>query len=206
LIATGGTSAASTTFTIVASAALSGVTNPGYVGEQLTITGTGFKADTRVYVIFHDESIPIASTVTSNNGRFESGFNVPRMDAGSHTIKVSDGTNSKSFAFYMESDAPEAPQRLLPQDGSNLTLPITFDWDDVTDNSLPVTYELQVTTDAAYANIILEKTSLTMSGYTTTEDDLLLLTSGAPYYWRIRAVDAAGYGGDWSLSGAFYII
>ena len=81
-----------------------------------------------------------------------------------------------------------------------------FDWDDVTDDSLPVTYDLQIATDAEFTNILLDKTGLTTSEYTLTEEEALESTSEeAPYYWRIRSVDAAFNTSGWTGAGTFTV-
>jgi len=87
-----------------------------------------------------------------------------------------------------------------------------FDWEDVTANvdgvveqSLPITYELQVATDADFTNKVVNKTGIETSEYTLTEEEALEKnTEEAPcYYWRIRAVDAASNASPWTGVGTF---
>ncbi|GAI57011.1 unnamed protein product, partial [marine sediment metagenome] len=56
-----------------------------------------------------------------------------------HTITASDGTNSLQVPFYMESEAPDIPSLSLPLAGSKVESLTYFDWDSVSDDSLPVT-------------------------------------------------------------------
>ena len=53
---------------------------------------------------------------------------------------------------------------------------------------------------------MLEKTALTTSGYALLKGERLESTEKeAPYYWRVRAVDAASNTGDWTSSRTFYV-
>jgi hypothetical protein len=89
-----------------------------------------------------------------------------------------------------------------------------FDWEDVTadidgvvEQSLPITYELQVATDENFtsSSILVDKTDLDTSEYTLTEEEALEKTSEEipAYYWRVRAVDAASNASDWTGAGTF---
>lgn len=81
-----------------------------------------------------------------------------------------------------------------------------FEWEDVTDDSLPVTYTLQIAKDEAFTSMVLEKTGLTKSEYTIPEaGKLAAVKKEAPYYWRVRAVDGASNVGEWTGVGTFYV-
>jgi hypothetical protein len=85
--------------------------------------------------------------------------------------------------------------------------PVQFDWEDVTDDSLPVTYSLQIASrnDFAANSIVLEKTGLTESEYTLTEaEQLEPVSKEEPYYWIIKAVDGASNESQWTGAGEFY--
>jgi hypothetical protein len=108
--------------------------------------------------------------------------------------------------FTMESTPPPIPPPLLPMMGDKAKSLAYFDWDDVDDDSMPVTYDLQIATDANFTTILLEKTGLTTSGYTLTEAEKLESTGKeAPYYWHVRAVDAASNASVWTGAGTFYV-
>lgn len=204
LVVTDGTNTANASFAMQANVAISKTTSaadPGYVNQQLAITGMGYKASTAVTVTFDDGTSAIGSATTTDKGSFTVTFNIPVASAGNHTIKVSDGTNSNTFPFVMESNKPGMPQQ---HPLFSLEQPLIFDWDDVTDQSMPVTYTLQVATDATYSNIVLEKTGLITSGYTMTADEELA-PQKTPYNWRVRSTDAAGNVGDWGPSATFVI-
>jgi len=95
----------------------------------------------------------------------------------------------------------------------------TFDWGgdatdptiEVTDDSLPITYTLQIATDENFTadSLVLEKPDLTTSEYEVTDkeemDLLKLSTRSAPYYWRVKAIDAASNETGWTDPQAFCV-
>jgi len=71
-----------------------------------------------------------------------------------------------------------------------------------------VTYTLQIATadDFADDSIVLEKAELAKAQYILTEEDELELAGmETPYYWRVRAVDAAMNESAWTGAGEFYV-
>jgi len=218
-----GTNGARTLFTIVASlpapaptpapepappppplAAISISATAGNVGEGLVMGGAGFKAGGIVTIKYDDETLTTANT--DSNGVFAAAFTVPVSLHGKHTITASDGTNTKEITFTVESTPPPVSVLLLPETETKVKSPISFDWQDVTDDSQPVTYTLQiaVSDDFSVTSIVLEKMNLDKSGYAlTTEENLRLTCEEARYYWRVRAVDGASNEGRWTYSGTF---
>jgi len=198
----------STAFTITTNLAISPVTtadSPGYVGQSVTVSGAGFKPSWQITVTY--ASTPVVFTTTSlEDGSFSYTFEVPPSGAGAHTITATDGTNSMQIVFFMESTPPGIPLPLLPNLDEKAEPEAYFDWESVTDDSEPVTYDLQVAADADFTNILVNKTELTTSEYTLTEGEKLESTSEEePYYWRVGAVDAASNASDWSGAGTFYV-
>jgi hypothetical protein len=128
----------------------------------------------------------VLDTVTTDaTGTFSATVTIPHSIGGNHTITITDGTTIKEFAFVMESQAPPKPTPLLPEDGINVEAVTSFDWNDVDDLS-GVTYTFQV------ASIVLEKTGLTSSEYTITEEEQLEpVSEDDPYYWRVKVIDGA---------------
>jgi len=106
----------------------------------------------------------------------------------------------------METTAPAIPQQSLPYGSSKPEQPVAFDWADVTDASMPVTYSLQIAKDANYASIVINKTGLTDSNYTLADaEELDSVSKDSPYYWRVKATDAAGNSSDWGPNATFYV-
>ena len=177
----------------------------GNIGTDLIVSGIGFEAGTKVTVKYDDEEVSTATA--TDQGILIAAFKVPISKSGDHTVSASDGTNTLELTFTVESTAPEAPPPLLPEMGVTVKPPITFDWKDVTDDSPPVTYTLQIATDDDFdaKDIVLEKTELTDSEYILTElEELELGGLQTSYYWRVRATDAASNEGEWTGVGEFY--
>ncbi len=194
-------------FTVAADVSISPVTSqtsPGYVGMDVTISGAGFIPNTTLTITY--ASTPVVFTTTSGaDGSFSYTFEVPKSESGSHTITATDGTNSKVVTFFMESDAPEIPKPLLPLMDTKPERPITFDWEDVTDDS-GVTYTLQIAKDKSFTDIVKTWEGLTESEYTMTEAvELESTKKDAPYWWRVKAIDGASNESGWSGAGSFHV-
>ncbi len=180
-------------------------TPDGTIGGTIAFSGSGFNEGA---IIVKYDGEEIYTTTASASGLFVALFPAPVSQAGTHTITVSDGTNSEEFIFTVESQAPPVPLPLLPEMGVEVVWPLTFDWKEVTDASLPVTYTLQVATsdDFAAASVVLEKAELAASRYALTQvEEAKLSGQETPYYWRIRATDGASNEGDWTGAGQFQV-
>ena len=178
----------------------------GKIGSDIVVTGVGFAAGGAVTIKFGDEVLD--TKVADASGIFVAIVKVPSSKAGDHIITISDGTNTNEVTFTVEAVPPPIPKPLLPEMGVKAKTPVTFDWEDVTADAEPVSYALQIATDDDFAedSIVLDKTGLDESEYTTTEAESLALASrDAAYYWRVRSVDAAENEGEWTGAGEFYV-
>jgi hypothetical protein len=172
---------------------------------ELTITGEDFRANHDITITYTSEPV-VFHTTSGADGSFSYPLTIPPSVGGNHTITVTDGYTTKEFTFVMESAPPPIPPPLLPMMGVKAKSKAYFDWEDVTDDSMPVTYDLQVASDADFATILVNKTGLTTSEYTLTDAEKLKSTKKeAPYYWRLRAIDAASNASDWTGAGTFYV-
>ena len=197
---------ASAEFPVIIS--ISASINPisGHVGTEVTVTGTGYLGGTNVSIKY--DTTEVATATAGTDGSFTATFKAPLSQSGAHDVTVSDGATTEQFTFTMESEAPLTPQPLLPEMGIKPEQPVHFDWADATDASPPVTYSLQIATSQNFAasSIVLKKEGLTESDYTLTErEELAPASQDEPYYWRARAVDAAGNESDWTGIGEFYV-
>jgi hypothetical protein len=205
---------ASATFTISTEVSVSPTTSansPGHVGMDLTISGTGFKPDYDITITY--ASTPVTFHTTSlSDGSFSYTFEVPPSQAGGHTITATDGVSSMSVTFVMESTPPATPPPLLPYMDGKADSQAHFEWEAVTadidgtsEQSLPITYDLQVATNENFTSPLVNKTGITTSEYTLTEEEALEKTSKETpyYYWRLRAVDAASNASQWTGAGTF---
>jgi len=178
----------------------------GSVGADIAISGTGFAAGGTVTIEY--DGVKLTTAIADAEGFFMTTFKVPASKYGSHIITISDGSNTKESSFTVESEAPPIPAPLLPKMEAKVELPISFDWGDITDTSLPVTYTLQIADSSEFstASMVLEKKELTESKYTATKAEATkLVEQEAPYYWRVRAIDAASNEGEWSSASRFSI-
>ncbi len=181
------------------------LTSPGHVGMELTIQGAGFTANTTAIITYSNgEAITLATVSTNANGNFSATFTIPPSSAGSHTVTATDGTNTATSVFTMESEAPPMPVPLLPEVATTIEAEAYFDWTDVTDPS-GITYIFQIGTDVDFATIVLEGSGLTDSEYTLTKEEKLKLTEKEAYYWRVKAVDGAFNESEWTSPGLFYV-
>ena len=177
----------------------------GAVGETLTITGTGFTAGTAIAVTYDGAAVTLNVSNIDSTGALTAQFSAPASAAGAHTIVLTVGTYTKTFTFTMEAVPPEAPNLLLPLTGEKAKQPITFDWSDVTDPS-GVTYTLWISSDSGFTTTILLVEGLTESSYPMTEAQKLeSVSSDAPYYWSVQAVDNAGNESAWAAAPTFTV-
>jgi hypothetical protein len=88
-------------------------------------------------------------------------------------------SNVRTFTVSYNAPVGPAPTLASPATGASLSLPITLDWNDVT-NPQPSGYEVQVATDSGFSNVEVHAPQLTSSQYT-----LLSLTPGTKF-WRVR--------------------
>lgn len=178
----------------------------GFSGTEVVAGGVGFKEGATVSVKFDDKEV--ASVKAGAQGIFISTFRVPAVKAGDHAVTISDGTKTEKITFKVEATVPPAPQPVAPEMGVEVAKDFIFDWRDVAADNPPVTYILQVagSPDFSEASIIIEKKGLTQSAYTPTDAEVARLEGrDAPYYWRVRTIDAGGNEGNWTGSGEFII-
>lgn len=181
--------------------------SPGRVGEEVTLSGSGFRASWQITITY--ASTPVTFITNSLvDGSFSYTFEVPPSEGGMHIITVTDGENTDQTSFFMEMTPPEPPAPLLPEMDTKAKSKAEFDWADVSDDSLPMTYELQVATNSQFTpdSILVSKIGLPTSTYTLSDAEELESTGEeAPYHWRVRAKDAASNQSEWSSGTRFTV-
>ncbi len=189
-------------FTVTASASLS--ENFGSIGNALTVRGSGFQPGNTITVYYDDD--PIAATTADNNGNFTVTFTVPPSDGGAHGITVSDSITTREYTYTVETIAPPAPALLLPEHNGITGANTYFQWQAVTDTSLPVTYDLEIASDRNFSNIIRQKTGIGEAQYILNEEETLIADSiNSLFFWRVRATDGAGNRSNWAETRSFYV-
>ncbi len=189
-------------FTIIAGASVD--QTMASVGNELTISGTGFSAGGEIVMEY--DGVAVATITADNTGAFEVVFKVPADQFGEHVITISDGVNTSQIVFEIESEAPPVPVLVSPDDLSAVKAATHFDWEDVDDPSLPVRYQLQIASDGNFTSVVLQKT-LAESEYALSDAEALAaMTEDSPYYWRVKAIDGAANESGWSSSRSFFVL
>jgi hypothetical protein len=178
---------------VVASAATVTTDKADYEPEEIVIvTGTGFSAGGSVLVevtrpdgsIVHWDPVtqtfvPGGETVTADAaGGFVYDYVLDGV-VGSYTVNASDGTNSATCTFF---DTPVPylhPEPLTTPGTSN-----TITWDAV---SNATQYEAQASTDSTFTAVDFYSGILYPAGGATESYTFAGLSSGATYYYRVRA-------------------
>ena len=177
----------------------------GKVGDQVSITGTGFGSSKPLTVTWGGDNIDGTGLTTTAEGTFNIAFKVPPVKGGSYNISISDGTITKTQTFTVAASAPPIPQPVSPALYSKQKGNVTFDWSPVSYDIMAVTYELQLARDAGFTTPVLSKTGLTADQYTLAEAEKLEKAGkDNPYFWRVRAVDEAGNESAWTGPAEFY--
>jgi hypothetical protein len=175
----------------------------GFVGTEITISGSGFAS--KHTITFKYDTEQLSSSSTDKDGAFTVILKAPVSKGGNRLITVSDDTSTLTATFAMDATAPPAPQLLFPQPLTKANKLATLDWQDVTDPS-GVSYTLQIATDNTFSILILQKPGLTTSAYTISEaESLQSVSKKTPYYWRVKAIDTASNESEWSMSSTFFV-
>ncbi len=179
----------------------------GNIGSDITISGTGFGANKGVTVKYDADQVA-PGTTTDANGTFTASFKAPVSKAGNHTITVTDGTTTQPFTFAMDSTAPPVPKLSLPATLTKIGKIPTLSWTEVNDPS-GVTYTMQISKDAAFGTLILQKEGLTTPSYTlnkqNTQEKLKSASKSTTYNWRVKAIDGASNESAWSTPQTFLV-
>ena len=122
-----------------------------------------------------------------------------RVKAIDNAGNESDWTASRTFT--VDTVTPEMPTLIYPANGKATTDNTPWlDWSDVTD-ATAVHYQFQVDDSPDFSSVVFTRTWLTGSGYTVST----VLPDGV-YYWRVRAVDAAGNVSAWTTAWSFTVL
>lgn len=120
------------------------------------------------------------------------------LGEGTYVIKAYDkaGNQSDEFAVTIDNTAPSAPELVSPGNGMpiNGTTPIDNDWSEVaeTDHYIYESYNVDSSGNPIFMPARFGAT------YTESQTNSRTLTDGLQYFWRVKAVDAAGNESDWS--------
>jgi hypothetical protein len=168
----------------------------GYVGDTITINGTGFAANSLVTITWDNISQYTAET-SNNDGSVLITYLIPSSPTGIHVISAYDEllnmADGKNFTVL----APEKPTPLTPANGTytNINKP-TFSWTSVTNAA---NYSLQYSQDKTFSTGVT-----TITGISTIQYTLTTPLNDGKWYWRIQALDA--YSNPSGYSDAYIIV
>ncbi len=201
----------------------SGIFDCRFVGEDISIPQMGqgmdrdYRQGTNIFVgnKLHELKFQRGSTATTITiswnmpagitGKLTDlvgGVIVNDTMAGSGSINITNGAINKLFMriyYSLAPTPPPAPGLITPSNGA-ICVPITpaLDW---TDALSATSYGVQVATDPAFSNIIINVNNLPASQYSVPSG----LAHGTLYYWRANASNAGGAGswsGIWNFTAA----
>ena len=158
----------------------------GPVGTAITVNGSGFKGNANVTITYNGAT---AGTTTANGlGNISTTFNIPPASTGSHSLVITDQTNSQSFTFSVTPTAnpispvsgPIGTNITLGGSGfgANKTITVTYD-------SNPVNLASSTTTDANGTFNVSFKAPVSKSG-----NHSVVLTDGTTSQTFTFAIDA----------------
>jgi hypothetical protein len=167
------------------------------VGAEVTLTGYGFAAKSKVTIKYDDIAVSDSPT-TSDTGNFTEKFTVPESSSDTHIITATDKAgNVDTFGLPLEGTAPTLPTPISPVNqrfGWFGMQPVAFSWTPVSDPS-GITYIVEVDNSLRFFPLEpgMRKTDL-------TKPNCVMNLEPGTYYWRVKAVDGAGNESEWSLS------
>ena len=80
----------------------------GYTSDNVTVSGSSFKANQPITIIFDNENMP-STTSTNATGEFTTTFTVPVRTTGTYAVKASDGPNTAQASFTIGTGATISP-------------------------------------------------------------------------------------------------
>jgi hypothetical protein len=175
--------------------------NTGYVGQSVTLNGSGFRSGNALLGTY--DTINLSGSTVGQDGSFAYTFKIPKSTAGPHNINITDGVNNRSAAFTMESTPPPAPGLAAPSEGARFTKDARFVWETVTDPS-GVTYTIEIADDTRFTQPVISQANLVQTYLDVPDSAKTLPGKSDGYYWRVKATDGASNVGPWSVIGSFY--
>ncbi|HSL16482.1 MAG TPA: S8 family serine peptidase [Methylomirabilota bacterium] len=163
----------------------------GY-SEQVTLSASGHPAGTTASFSTNPVTPPANPTLTIGN--------TGSGTAGSYSVLVTGtaatSTHDITIGLTLATASPTAPALVAPADGAlNQSARPTFDWSPAAQGE---SYHIQVASDAAFTNLVIDRSGLTDTEYTHTTD----LTTNTQYWWRVGSGNACG-AGPWSAVWTF---
>jgi hypothetical protein len=176
----------------------------GYIGDTVTVTGSGFTVSKTAGLAFGATSLT-SDIAVDTTGTISTTFKVPKGKSGPIKVTVTDTNNIAATAtFTVDQTPPPIPKIDSPgKDGAAGFIgdaKVDFKWNSVTNRNGGITYDIQVASEPNFNAPIFQHTGLSLPEYKSTEKETL---PNGEYYYRIRAIDAAGNTSDWTEAVRF---
>ncbi|MCZ7651065.1 MAG: S8 family serine peptidase [Thermoanaerobaculia bacterium] len=160
--------------------------------DNVTLGVTGHPAGTTTGFSVNPVTPPGSSVLTIGN--------TGAAAAGSYLLDVTGtsttGTKTRQVSLDLFNLPPGAPTPTSPAPGAiNQPLRPAFTWDTVAQAG---SYRLQVATDPAFGNLVMDETGIAGTTFTPGSD----LASNTVHHWRVRGENACG-NGAWSTASSF---
>ena len=168
-------------------------------GSTLTVTAQP-AGSLDVGLILYDPDLAqhAASNATGSVSENILDFPIDKSGIWRVVLRRFNGSGAYTLQLGMSSGlaGPSAPTLLAPSDGMSGLSTVDLDWSDST-GSGPITYWLQIATDANFQNLLVSTNTLTLSQF-----QVVSLPPGTLCYWRVRALNPTQQS-DWSATWRF---
>lgn len=140
----------------------------------------GASANWSINPVFPQPS-PVGSTLNVNTAGVAQGTYVINV-----TTTSTSGTQNANVTLNVVSNTSPPVTLIAPiSNATGVSIPTNFSWNpSVLTN---VTYTIQIATDLAFSNIIVDESGINITSYTTG-----ILNDGTTYFWRVRVENVCG--------------
>jgi len=124
-------------------------------------------------------------------------------------VMAIDGAGNRggwSAAWVYSVEPPATPVISLPLNGASVDFPISLSWAAITSLSGPVTYDVQVSRNNEFTQLLIDEKDTTATLFAIPLESKYIFDKKIPYYWRVRAEDSVHNTSDWSITDSFNIV
>jgi FG-GAP-like repeat len=167
----------------------------------VTLSGPAPAGGAAVGLSSSGSAATVPTSVTVPGGAQSATFGITTSTVTTSTTVTVTGSfagTSRSATLTVTPSAPQptpsAPALLSPANGATVSLPLTFDWSDV---SGATSYRLQVDDSSSFTSPRVIEQTVTASQFTASS------LAVRQHWWRVRGVNSAGTAGAWSSVRSF---